>query len=44
MDEKDVFILESIIDFCNRIAASIQKYGDDFEIFDNDLDFQDACG
>lgn len=44
MDEKDVFILESIVDFCDRIANSIQKYGDSFEVFDNDLDFQDACG
>lgn len=43
MDKKDVFILESIIDFCDRIANSIQKYGDDFGVFENDLDFQDSC-
>ena len=43
MDSRDIFILESIVDFCDRIADSIQKYGNSFEVFDQDLDFQDAC-
>lgn len=43
MDSRDIFILESIIDLCDRIANTIRKFGDSLEIFENDLDFQDAC-
>ena len=43
MEPKDVFILESIIELCDRISDSVKRYGDSFEAFDSDLDFQDAC-
>ena len=43
MDNRDVFLLESIIDFCNRINKSIIEHGGSFEVFEGDLDFQDAC-
>lgn len=43
MEDKDVFILEVIIDFCDRIIKSIDEHDGDFNAFENDLDFQDAC-
>ncbi|MBQ2695658.1 hypothetical protein IJG04_03445 [Candidatus Saccharibacteria bacterium] len=43
MDDRDVFILEVIIDFCDRISDSINKNGNSFDDYNSNLDFQDAC-
>ena len=43
MEHKDSFIIGNIADFCDAIANTINRFGDDFEIFDKDVDYQDAC-
>ena len=43
MESRDVFVIETIIELCDRIKDSIIRYGDSFEIYEKDLDFQDAC-
>ena len=43
MDAKDVFILETIVEYCDRILKAISDCGNDFESFDNSLDHQDSC-
>ncbi|MBQ9018016.1 DUF86 domain-containing protein [Candidatus Saccharibacteria bacterium] len=43
MNSKDVYLLENIISFCNGIENTIARFGDDFETFNSDIDYQDAC-
>ena len=43
MEHKDHFILQNIVDFCDAISNTIKRFGDNFELFDNDVDYQDAC-
>ena len=43
MESKDVFLLENIIGFCEGIERAVARFGDDYRIFDGDLDYQDAC-
>lgn len=43
MEHKDSFILSNIVEFCDLIAGTIKRFGDDFEVFDRDVDYQDAC-
>lgn len=43
MEHNDVFLLETIVELCDRITASIAKHGDDFDVFDADVDYQDFC-
>ena len=43
MEPNDTFLLETIVELCDRISSSIEKHGDDFEIFDKDVDYQDFC-
>lgn len=43
MEHKDVFILKNIIEFCDGITNAISRFGDNFEAFDGDIDYQDAC-
>ena len=41
MEHKDVFLLEMIIDFCNRVAGSLEKHELNYELFIQDLELQD---
>lgn len=39
MEHKDSFILMNIVDFCDAITKTISRFGDDFNTFDNDVDY-----
>lgn len=43
MESKDVYLLENIIGFCDGIMRAVARFGDSFEVFDTDEDYQDAC-
>ena len=43
MESRDVFILEEIISYCDKIESALSKHGWSRAEFDNDLDFQEAC-
>ena len=43
MEPRDIFLLEAIVEYCDRITNSIEKHGDDFKVFDKDLEYQDFC-
>lgn len=43
MESRDVFLLEEIIDYCDRIASTIARHDGDFSAFESDLDFQEVC-
>ena len=42
MEHKDVFLLEEIVEFCDRITDTIGKTGG-YEEFVKNLDYQDVC-
>ncbi len=42
MEHKDSFILSNIVEFCDLIAGTIKRFGDDFEVFDRGVDYQDT--
>jgi len=41
MERRDVFILESIIEFCDRIISTISDDGIDFDVFQDNPNYQD---
>lgn len=41
MADKDVFLLEQIVEYCDRIDDSFKVFGDSFEEFDQNVHFQD---
>ena len=43
MENKDVFILEEIISYCDKINNALEKHNNSRVEFDGDLDFQEAC-
>lgn len=43
METKDVFLLEMIVKYCDRIEESLTVFGDSFEAFDENIHFQDVC-
>lgn len=43
MNEKDKKTVESIIFYCNRMQAHVNRFGNDKEIYLSDIQFQDAC-
>lgn len=43
MEDKDVFILEEIVDYCDKINDALDRHGNSREEFDEGLDFQEAC-
>ena len=43
MEHRDVFILETIIDFCDRIADSLAGANASFQDFSENIDLQDVC-
>ena len=43
MEDKDVFILEEIINYCDKIADTIAKRNGEFEAFSKDSEYRDVC-
>lgn len=44
MQHKDTFILEDILDYCNKIEATVERFGgSNYDKFLDDLDFQNSC-
>ena len=43
MEDKDVFILEEIVNYCDKIANTITKRSGGFDEFENDSEYQDVC-
>lgn len=43
MNERDKRILQKIISYCDRIADNLIRFGNSYEVFCNDVVFQDAC-
>ena len=42
MNERDIDLLLRILDHCDRISACIHRFGDDFQKYLMDPDYQDA--
>ena len=40
--ERDIDSLLMILDHCERIEACVKRFGDDYDSYINDLDYQDA--
>ncbi|MBR3143733.1 DUF86 domain-containing protein [Candidatus Saccharibacteria bacterium] len=43
MEDRDVFILEEIVDYCDKVASTLDKIGGKYENFKEDSDYQDIC-
>ena len=43
MEHRDVFLIETIIDFCDRIANDLSKPDATYEKFLDDVNMQDVC-
>lgn len=42
VSERDISILKHIIDYCDQIYMAIERFGDDFTIFDKDLVYRNS--
>lgn len=40
--EHDIDLLLRILDYCDRIESCKQRFGDNFDIYQQDLDYQDV--
>ena len=40
--EKDLQILKHILEHCNRVLASTERFGKDYDSFSADCDYQDS--
>ncbi len=40
---KDITIIKRIIDYCEQIENTVNRFGKSFEIFENDFVYQNAC-
>ena len=43
MEDKDVFLLETILDYCSRIQNTLERFGLDHDKFIADGQMQDLC-
>ena len=43
IEPRDHIILAKIISYCDRIAANLERYQNDYDAFTTDYLFQDAC-
>jgi len=41
--DKRISIIERIINYCEQIYKTTERFGKTYEIFNNDLDYQNAC-
>ena len=44
MTNRDTYLLAKIVFYCERVAATRQRFGDSLEAFAQDYAYQDACG
>lgn len=42
MDSRDYSVILHMLKYCNEIHATIQRYGEDVEIFTKDVDYKDS--
>jgi len=42
-DERDIDQLHIILRYCQRLAASVERFGMDYASFESDVVFQDSC-
>ncbi len=42
VSERDNSILKHIIDYCGQIEETVRRFGDDFELLDQDVVFRNA--
>ena len=42
VNERDIDMLLRILDHCDRVFSSISRFGDDYEIYKEDWDYQDV--
>ena len=42
MEQRDYRRLCHILDYCNKIETTVQRYGDNFSLFEEDLDYQQS--
>ena len=40
---KDKFILEKIIEYCDQVAKTIERFGDSYALYCDDFVYQNAC-
>lgn len=43
MEDKDVFLLETILDYCDRVKAIKERFSLDHDKFVSDEQLQDLC-
>lgn len=43
MQHKDIYLLEDVIENCAQIENFIDRFGDSFEKFSNDIAYQNSC-
>ena len=43
MRDRDTNILKHIVEYCKQIDHAIERFGDSFSIFRNDVEFRYAC-
>lgn len=42
LKERDIDNLMMILDHCERIEACVKRFGEDYDSYSNDMDYQDA--
>ena len=40
--DRDISVLKHIIEYCDQIEQTVQRFGDDFELFDQDVIYRNA--
>lgn len=43
INERDVDLLLRILDYCDRIESCVNRFGNDYEIYKTDWEYQDAA-
>ena len=43
MEERDITILKSIVEYCKQIDQAIERFGDSFVVFRDDTVYRNAC-
>ena len=42
LNEKDSDLLLGVLDHCDRIHSCVERFGNDYQVYLNDLDYQDS--
>ena len=43
MKDRDIYILKSIIEYCKQIDQAVERFGDSFIVFRNNVVYRNAC-